>query len=133
MEIARSQKQQYSKNRRLQYSTLRTKQSGQKFSKEREDLNNIINKVEFMNICTTFHSDHREHTFSIAHGIFTKTDQTLSYKKTSINFTKEQYYKQPSPIIKQLNQKLLIKTKFIHFCQAKKIDICNPSTISEYN
>jgi len=74
-----------------------------------------------------FHSDHRERTFfSTAHGIVTKTDQILSYKQTLIDLTKKPHYKQLSWIIEQLNQKVLIKTKFIHFLSYKKIDICKP-------
>lgn len=123
METAR-QKRQYSNNRG-DFSTPLSRQgrsSEQKIRKAREDLSNLINNVEFTNICTVFHSDHREHTFfSTAHGIVTKTDQILSYKQTLINLTKEPHYKKLSWIIEQLNQKVLIKTKFIHFCHVKKL------------
>lgn len=123
METAR-QKRQYSNNRG-DFSTPLSRQgrsSEQKIRKAREDLSNLINNVEFTNICTVFHSDHREHTFfSTAHDIVTKTDQILSYKQTLINLTKEPHYKKLSWIIEQLNLKVLIKTKFIHFCHVKKL------------
>ena len=46
-----------------------------KISKSVKDLNNIINQLDLIDICSTLHP-----TTSRAHGIFTKIDQSLDHK-----------------------------------------------------
>ena len=63
----------------------------QKISKETEALNNVLEKMDLMNIYTTLYPKTTGYTFfSSAHGTFSRIDNILGYKKSLSKFKKNE-------------------------------------------
>ena len=60
-----------------------------KINKEKQALNDTLNKMDFIDIYRTFHPKTTEYTFfSSAHGIFSKIDHILGHKTSLGKFKK---------------------------------------------
>lgn len=65
----------------------------QKINKEKGDLNNIIDQMDWIEIHRTFHPTAAEHTFSSnAHGTFSKVDHILGHKTSLWKFKRLKSY-----------------------------------------
>ena len=63
--------------------------SKMKINKETQALNDILNKMELIDINRTFHPKTTEYTFfSSAHGTFSRIDHTLGHKSSLGKFKK---------------------------------------------
>ena len=65
------------------------RESKMKINKETQALNDILNKMDLIDIYRTFHPKTAEYTFfSSAHGIFSSVDHTLGHKSSLGKFKK---------------------------------------------
>ena len=72
--------------------------SKMKINKKIQGLNDILKKMDLIDIYRTFHPKTTEYTFfSSAHGTFSRIDHTLGQKSSTLNLRKLKLYQVSSP------------------------------------
>ena len=72
--------------------------SKMKINKETKALNDTLNKIDLIDIYSTFHPETTEYTFlSNGPGAFSRIDHMLGHKKISVNFRKLKSYQASIP------------------------------------